>query len=329
MQGTFRQDGTTPQVRVATAANCAPVLQRALVATVLCLVALCSPRGDATEVMRVDAATPQAAVDSLLAADRAFSAMSAKTDLVSGLSAMFDADIVMPIPAAKFARGRAQAVEALRVNPDNPTSRAEWTPIRGGVSADGRHGFTFGYMTIQPAGKPPLPAKYLAYWIRRPEGWRVLAYKRAPRPGGEVSLALLAPSLPLRLVPVATDQAHLVAQRKSLSDAERAFSDEAQSIGIGPAFAKHGRDDAMNMGAEAAFLLGAANIGGPAAPGETDSPVSWASDDVAVASSGDLGVSWGVIRPNEAVAGGQRPATAFFTIWRRDGPAQPWRYIAE
>jgi len=50
---------------------------------------------------------------------------------------------------------------------------------------------------------------------------------------------------------------------------------------------------------------------------------------VAVASSGDLGVSWGVIRPNETTLSGQRPATAFFTIWHCDGAAQPWRYIAE
>ena len=40
------------------------------------------------------AATPQSVVDELLAADRAFSAASAKTDLVSGLTAMFAEDVV-------------------------------------------------------------------------------------------------------------------------------------------------------------------------------------------------------------------------------------------
>ena len=50
-------------------------------------------------------ATPQAAVDELLAADRAFSAASAKTDLVSGLAAMFDADVIMPLPNGQFAEG--------------------------------------------------------------------------------------------------------------------------------------------------------------------------------------------------------------------------------
>lgn len=41
------------------------------------------------------AATPREAVDELLAADRAFSAASARTDAVSGLSAMFADDIMM------------------------------------------------------------------------------------------------------------------------------------------------------------------------------------------------------------------------------------------
>lgn len=273
-------------------------------------------------------ATPQAEVDALLSADRAFSAAAAKTDLVTSLSAMFDDDVVVPMPGGAFAHGRAEATKALRTNPANATSRAEWTPVRGGVSADGQHGFTIGYMTIRPAEKPPLPAKYLAYWVRRSEGWRVIAYKRAPRPAGDVSLALMAPSLPARMVPVVEDEATLARHRKSLSDAERAFSDDAQAIGIDRAFAKHGRDDAMNMGAEAAFVVGAANIGGEG-DGENGSPVHWTSDDVAVASSGDLGVSWGVIRPNAPGTDGRPPASAFFTIWRRDDPAAPWRYVAE
>ena len=39
-------------------------------------------------------------------------------------------------------------VQALRANPDNAGARLEWAPIRGGISADGQHGFTFGYMTV-------------------------------------------------------------------------------------------------------------------------------------------------------------------------------------
>jgi hypothetical protein len=49
---------------------------------------------------------------------------------------------------------------------------------------------------------------------------------------------------------------------------------------------------------------------------------------VIVASSGDLGVSIGMIRRNQPVTG-QPTAFPFFTIWRRATPTAPWRYIAE
>lgn len=58
--------------------------------------------------------SPQAAVEELLAADRAFAAASARTDLVSGLAPMFAADVVMPVPGQGMAMGAAKAVEALR-----------------------------------------------------------------------------------------------------------------------------------------------------------------------------------------------------------------------
>src|SRR2546428_9713920 len=46
--------------------------------------------------------SPQTVVDELLAADRAFSAASAKTDLVSGLTAMFADDVAIPMPPGQF-----------------------------------------------------------------------------------------------------------------------------------------------------------------------------------------------------------------------------------
>src|SRR5580765_5829653 len=107
------------------------------------------------------AATPQSVVDELLAADRAFSAASATTDLVSGLTAMFADDVVIPNPPEQFAEGKAAVVAMLRANADNARSRTEWTPVRGGVSADGQHGFTVGFMTIHRPDAATIPLKYL------------------------------------------------------------------------------------------------------------------------------------------------------------------------
>jgi hypothetical protein len=275
------------------------------------------------------APTPAAAADALLAADRAFSAAAKDKSLVDALMVMFRPDVTMTSPKG-FIDGAEQVRAALLSNPANPSSRVEWTPLRAGVSADNTQGFTFGLMTIRLEDGTARPAKYMAYWIKGAEGWRVAAYKRAPAAAGEAAHTVMAPSLPAAIVPATTDRATLEAHAASLTAAEQAFSDEAQRIGVGPAFVKWGRDDAANMGppTEPGFTIGAAAIGGagnddPSAPAGPS--INWNAERVIVASSGDLGVTFGHIK----AADGSRPPSAFFTIWRRDSPASPWRYIAE
>ena len=289
--------------------------------------ALTSPT--ASPVHAQSGASAQQLVEEILATDRAFAAAAAGLDTVGALSAMFDDDIIVPLPDGAFARGKAAAVEALRSNPFNTASKAQWTPIRGGVSADGQHGFSLGYMTLTGNDGSVRLAKYLTYWIRTEQGWRAAAYKRMGRPEGEVSMEVMAPSLPARLVAPTADNATLAGYRQSLIAAEQAFSDEAQRIGIGPAFRRNGRDDAVNVGGEASFAVGAENIARFVGDGSATSPVSWGADDALVASSGDLGITFGVIRPNGPPPEGRPAAASFFTIWRRDGIDDRWRYIAE
>lgn len=280
-------------------------------------------------------ADPRRIAEELFAADQAASAASAKTTAIPGLTGMFARDVVMQSPAVGFARGIAAATEALKANPDNTAGKVEWTPIRAGVSADGLHGFTFGFMTLRRPDESSALIKYLAYWVKRDGRWQVAAYKRRLRPAGDVSLAALAPSLPEKLVAASTDRASLDAFEKSIIAAEKAFSDEAQQIGLGPAFAKYGAVDAMNMGApdDAGFVIGAEAIGKSIGQGlpTNSSPVSWSADSAIVASSGDFGVTFGYIRQNGPPPDGSAatPPTPFFTIWRRAHASAPWRYIAE
>ena len=53
----------------------------------------------------------------------------------------------MPVPP-EDSRGEGEGDRGARGHPDNANRPLEWTPIRGGVSADGQHGFTVGYMTL-------------------------------------------------------------------------------------------------------------------------------------------------------------------------------------
>jgi ketosteroid isomerase-like protein len=294
--------------------------------TALCLIV-------ASLLLQETAATnPQTTVEALLEADRRFSAEGASKNVVDALAAMFADDIMLPAPPAVFVSGKAKAIEALKSNPANLTGRVTWAPIRGGISADGTHGFTFGYMTMTHGDGKTQPWKYLSYWVKGPEGWRVAAYRRRPRTEGAVTMAMMEPSLPAKMVAPSNDTVRIEMFGQSLAAAEKAFSDEAQRIGLGAAFAKFGRADAINMGGpkDIGFVLGAEAIGRSVGEGTpTDrSEVEWGADRVLVASSGDLGITFGMIRfhtPRE----GQPPAVPFFTIWRRDSLTSPWRYIAE
>ncbi|MBP8273854.1 MAG: hypothetical protein KAY59_05450 [Acidobacteria bacterium] len=272
--------------------------------------------------------TPQQAVDELLAADRAFAAAAAQTTVIPGLTPMFASDVIMPLPTGKLAHGVAEVVEGLKAVPDNAAGRLEWVPIRGGISGDGQHGFTFGFMTLHKADGSVAPLKYMTYWVKGAGGWRAVAFKRGRRPEGLVGTTLMSPSLPATLVaPTAVSDA----TRQELVAAEKAFSDDAQQIGLGPAFAKFGWPDAVNFGGPASpnYVVGNDAIaklvdGGQGGP----SPVSWSCDTAIVASSGDLGVSIGFIRPNAPGPDGKAaPGSPFFTIWRKVNGV--WKYIAE
>lgn len=287
--------------------------------------AMCSTGLAARQSVR----SPQQAVDALLAVDRSFSEASAKTTVVLGLTPMFAPDVIMPEPGGKFARGVAEVVEALKANTDNVTGRVDWSPVRGGISADGLQGFTFGFMTLHKADGTTTPMKYMTYWVKGADGWRAAVYKRTRRPDGDVSLAMMPSSLPPTLVaPVAVTDA----LRQGLVAAEQAFSDEAQQIGLGPAFAKFGLPDAVNFGggANANYVVGAEAIAKLVGAGQpaTGSALSWSCETPIVASSGDLGVSIGFIRANAKAADGSTPPPSpFFTIWRKVNGA--WKYIAE
>ena len=280
------------------------------------------------------AATPEpaAVADQLLAADRAFAAAAEGTDVAGGLAPMFSSSVVMPVPGG-FAVGRDSVLGALRANPAHAGARLGWTPVRVGVSADGRQGFTLGYATLRAADGASTPAKYLTYWVKQPEGWRAVVYRRG-RSTGSPPAGAVSPALPGRAVPPSTDSATIAGYRQSLDTTERAFSRDAQRIGLEKAFVVYGSPDAMNMGgaARAAFVTGPDSIGAVVADGEpaTGSSVSWGPDQgVIVASSGDLGVTIGTIVVNEADSTGAHASFPFFTVWRRGAPDQPWRYVAE
>jgi ketosteroid isomerase-like protein len=292
----------------------------ALVAT--CLLVLSS------SVALAQPTDPRTAVEELLSVDREHAKRARTSSVVDALGAMFADDVVLSAYGA-FHFGRDSALKRLRAVPENLTARMEWSPIRGGISGDGQHGFTYGFMTLVRADSTRLPLKYLAYWVKRPGGWKVAVYRRAPRPAGEVATAMRDPSLPERIVAPTRDAEVIARYAREVGDAERNFSALAGKIGLGPAFTQNSAPDAMNMGGgqSADFLYGPAAIGAGVGAGESGpSSLTWGPDTVLVASSGDLGVTIGHIN---APAQGTQPAARFpfFTVWKKVGGV--WKFVAE
>ena len=276
--------------------------------------------------LRSDVVDTRRAAEELLAADRAFAQAAAATDLVTGISNMFLGNVVLRTPAGHV-RGRDAAIAALGADTANRRSRVQWTPVGGGTSSGGQDGFTYGYMTVTRPDGTVRPGKYVAYWVLRPGGWRVAVYNRTARAAGEVSTAPQPLSIAVRALP-AGDSATVQRYADELSLAEHAFSRDAQSMGLGPAFAKWGAADAVNTGGQgtAEFVRGPQAIARSVAEGVTpDVKIEWGPTDVIVAATGDLGVSIGIIR----ITTTETREVPFFTIWKRAYPSDPWRYVAE
>src|SRR5688572_1618698 len=94
-----------------------------------------------------DVVDTRRAADDLLAADRAFAAAAASTDLVTAVGNMFVGNVMMQSPTG-FIRGRDAAIASLASNADNAKSKVSWTPIGGGTSSGATDGFTYGYMAV-------------------------------------------------------------------------------------------------------------------------------------------------------------------------------------
>jgi ketosteroid isomerase-like protein len=269
---------------------------------------------------------PKAALDQLLATERSLSDAAAKLSPAAGIASLIADDGLLFTRQGPM-RGPKAAEANLAANPANKGNHASWHSLRGGVSADGLQGFTLGYLDVDGGDPATAHRRYLAYWVKGQNGWRVAAMRQLLRPVGEADAPAQPAVLPERgLVPNASKVA---AYRTSLMAAEKAFSDRAQLVGLRQAFQENGRDDAIHTFGEKGFSIGLNAIAANFARETGPATINWSADDAIVASSGDLGVTIGTIRPNGKPAEGQPATSPFFTIWIRERPDQPWRYIAE
>lgn len=110
------------------------------------------------------------ALDSMVAAERAF----ARASVESGMKSAFLG--VMADDAILFRPGPVNGVQAWRTRPD-ATAVLEWAPAYGEVSGDGDLGFSTGPWTLRPAAGQDAVAfgHFVSVWRREPGGpWRLV-----------------------------------------------------------------------------------------------------------------------------------------------------------
>lgn len=277
--------------------------------------------------------TPAQTAFDVLRADREFARRASGASFPQSLREGFLPGVMMPAPPMRVVVGVDSVLAVFAKSPD-AGGRMTWTPVGAGVSGDGTHAYTVGVGSVHREDGTRSQFKYLSYWIHVGDAWRVAAWRRRPVDTNVVlDSTMLAPLLPARPLPAA-DAAGVVAYRQSLVAAEQGFSDLAQRIGVGAAFAEMGDEQAVNVGPSSLgrFVVGPRAIAMAVSgnqPLTAPSAITWNADTALVAPSGDLGITFGVIRPKQVPADNPNAGASFFTIWRRSSPNAPWRYVAE
>ena len=320
-----------------------PLLSAAAPVRLTLLVALGAGRAPAQTLpvglrpARVPSSPARAAARaSLLSADRAHAARSARSLLV-GFPTALDHDVLVLYPGVPVARGRAAAESLLRALPAAPRRALRWRAALAELSGDGLRGYTLGYGSAV-VGESDTPVRYLAYWRRTPAGaWHVAAWVLAVgRQGADgrnvggrdaerrgASALRIAPpcDAPAAAVEPAPDRASTAA--RELRSVDSAFAARSARDGASSAFAAYLAPDGLVLGGATEMTCGPAAVGvlfGAVGPGA----LVWSPTAADAASSGDLGMTAGTA----SVRGEPGPGAAYVTVWRR-GRDGAWRVAVD
>jgi ketosteroid isomerase-like protein len=256
-----------------------------------------------------------AALESLVAAERAFAAMSIEQGIKPSFLEYLAADGIVFRPTATNGR---KAFAAQR--PSAATLR--WEPAYAEVSAAGDLGYTTGPWELHlPAERNPPPAygHFISVW-KKPRGgaWRVAVdigiTHEQPASGGVGSGELEA------------GPTHAAADRggssRDLKLLDRAFSIAARAQGMATAFASRAAEDVRlnNEGAFPFVGLEAARAQLARAPGG----FSFLPQGSGVAASRDLGYTYGIAPRFEPGASVAADSSVYVHVWRANAKGT-WR----
>ena len=261
----------------------------------------------------------RAARESLRAAEHALSAASDSRGLQAALVPLMADSAYVLVPGAVLAQGRDAASAALASGPFAGV-RMRWEPIRADVSMDGRSGYSYGGGTRTTADGTTTHARYVAFWRREGDAWKVAAFhfNANPQPVTPPPAGFFPEPPATGSAPAGVDVAAALEQ---IMQADRDFAALSMRENAGVAFGAFAAPDGAMLGGEyGPEAIRTAFSGG----GGT---LEWGPVGGGMAASGDLGYTVGT-----AVRRGDdgRPAgyTKYITIWRRQ-PDGRWLWIVD
>ena len=261
------------------------------------------------------------ALDSLVASERAFAAMSKAKGMKEAFLHYLTEDAVL---------FRPRPVNGRKDWEKRPASAATllWEPSFAAVSSSGDMGYTTGPWEFHPApdtaGTPAPPEVYMygqfnSVWKKEKKtGWRVVAdigvtHLKPPR--GGVGSGEFTPGPTLKVRTMKSGRANLPEEDKRLSKAMR-------DQGARQALAAHAAED-LRMNSEGRWPA----VGLEAAQARFDSLggfYEFRTEGSAIAKSGDLGYSYGVAEHFLSPTSAPADTGVYLHVWRLEG-ARSWR----
>lgn len=247
--------------------------------------------------------------EALLTADRTLAERTAARGLTDGFLPALNEQAAYLHPGAPLLRG-AENIRTFFKTPDS-AGNVTWSPAFADVSADGRLGYSYGF--LRSTGSR---GKYLTCWVKDQRGWRIVAYARTRLAPASDSVAT-----PHRVA--SGDPVQGPGDPSELIRADSSFSAMSVAQGVKPAFLAYATDDAISFGGGPGMNDGRQAIGAAFNAFPSGAVLTWWPVAAVIAESGDLGCTVG-----EAKIESLKQYSKYLTIWRRQRDGS-WKFVAD
>ena len=279
-------------------------------------------------------ATTPSAREALFGADSLHTAEIARLGPVEGVVRSMRGNALYLAANIDIVQGKHGILAALEAaNPDAARASLARTVAGGDVSADGRFGFTFGWLQRTAPPGATTYGTYVSTWAREDgdDAFRVTAYYTRVSP---------TPHLPIRDgFPLLSGGAGaggvphpdgVEQQRRSLLRTDSEFAALSVAQDASRAFPAYAASLVMPFGRNFFFLLGNQEVTDFYAGATPDEVLSWTPLYAGSSESGDLGFTAGsaidaVTQPDGIV---NRSHSKYLTLWARRADGE-WRFIAD